>query len=164
MATINNNSKINSRPSVYDDFFPGYPSYPGDRRITQAFSDRHEAWDIRVRQNTNLHAPFDGEFVRFVVSSNGTSVLFIKDPVRKLVFRLAHVSAHPTHMWHLNEGFPISFNKGDVIAVTGGSPGTFGAGRSTGPHLHMRIEDMQGAAINPSLFYHDLEGKQQLKY
>lgn len=38
--------------------------------------------------------------------------------------------------------------RGDFLALSGGTPGTPGAGRSTGPHIHCKLR-IDGTEVNP---------------
>lgn len=61
--------------------------------------------------------------------------------------------------WHLS-AFVLppgtQVNAGDVIALSGGKPGTWGAGNSTGPHIHWGVKIGQRwvdpAELNPKNF------------
>jgi murein DD-endopeptidase MepM/ murein hydrolase activator NlpD len=39
---------------------------------------------------------------------------------------------------------------GDIIGLSGGKAGAAGAGDSTGPHLHLQINDPSGTPVNPA--------------
>jgi murein DD-endopeptidase MepM/ murein hydrolase activator NlpD len=116
--------------------------------------DFHEGVDIRAAQGTPLTNLEKGS-VSWITSQEhgnaaGTSVT-IRGDVSGLHTTYAHMSslapflraAMATRPSSSNGvGFPVGavpVAAGQSIGTTGGAPGTWGAGRSTGPHLHLRI-------------------------
>lgn len=53
------------------------------------------------------------------------------------------------HLSQVNVTYGQHVNSGDVLGLTGGIPGTAGAGHSTGPHVHISMLQ-NGQAIDPS--------------
>lgn len=128
--------------------FPGHiprliwPVDPG-RGITAVFHDReyeamfgvlHNAIDYRARQGTVVRAAAPG--VVYKVKDNGLRYSYIM---------LAHAGELQTVYGHMSkmlvrEGDTVQ--AGQAIGLSGGSPGTRGAGlMTTGPHLHFEVFD-----------------------
>lgn len=91
----------------------------------------HMGTDFAVPQGTELRATTTGR-IRTYSGTGGNGVDIVTDD--GLVVR----------NWHLSE-FRVSagdwVTAGQVIGLTGGARGTWGAGNSTGPHLHWEIRD-----------------------
>jgi murein DD-endopeptidase MepM/ murein hydrolase activator NlpD len=112
------------------------------RRITAYFRDpsyyatvgaQHDAIDIGTPQGTDVTAPADGYVYYILAPAPGNySYLAIK-----------HKDGYVTVYGHLSEidVEPYQFvHAGDIIAKSGGMPGTPGAGpATTGPHLHFEV-------------------------
>jgi|GEM_PF-479999 len=122
------------------DFHPSWPVSPS-RGISAYFHDAsylkamgipHEAVDIRALQSTPIHAPADG--VVYKTRDNGYGYSYII---------LAHSGGFMTLYGHVSdievkEGQKIK--QGQVIGLSGATPGTKGAGlMTTGPHLHFEV-------------------------
>lgn len=90
----------------------------------------HIGTDYGVPQGTPLRATVDGTIRRWadqygawcldIIAANGTRV-------------------HNGHLSRMDAATGQRVNAGDVIGLTGGIPGTPGAGWSTGAHLHQEI-------------------------
>ena len=100
--------------------------WPGQR-----VGSYHVGTDFGIAQGTPLRATVDGTIVRHNSDGYGAYVLdIIADD--GLLVRNGHLSR-----MDVNTGQRVK--AGDVIGLTGGLPGTPGAGWSTGPHLHWEL-------------------------
>ncbi len=68
---------------------------------------------------------------------------------KKVEYRFAHLQEGGINV---KEGDKI--NIGDVIAKSGGTKGTKGAGRSSGAHLHLEVK-VDGKAVDPDSFFNE---------
>lgn len=114
---------------------PSYQAY---------FGVSHNAVDVRTPQNSPVHAVADS--VVYQAKDNGYGYSYIT---------LVHAGNVMTVYGHISsilvkEGQVVS--QGDIIGLSGGMPGTLGAGyMTTGPHLHLEfISD--GAYVDPLRF------------
>jgi murein DD-endopeptidase MepM/ murein hydrolase activator NlpD len=114
------------------------PSYQG------YFGVQHNAVDIRADQGTPIRAAADG--VVYKAKDNGTGYSYIVVVHHDdLMTTYGHVSNIM-----VEEGQVVS--AGDVIGLSGGMPGTKGAGyMTTGPHLHFEVMK-NGAYVDPLRF------------
>jgi murein DD-endopeptidase MepM/ murein hydrolase activator NlpD len=110
------------------------PSYPKKWGL-------HQAIDIRAKQYTEIHAPANAYV--FQTKDNGMGYSYIV---------LAHKNNFITVYGHVSEILVTPgtiVKKGDVIGLSGGTPGTKGAGlQTTGPHLHFEVY-YRGEPVNP---------------
>jgi len=126
-----------------EEQIPAYQSFiwpVTPNKITAYFHDPlypkrwgiHNAMDIRAKQYTEIHAPANGYV--FQTKDNGMGYSYII---------LAHKNKLVTVYGHVSEilvkpGTVVK--QGDLIGLTGGMPGTKGAGwQTTGPHLHFEV-------------------------
>ena len=112
-----------------------------------ASAGRPDHWgtDFGVAQGTPLRATADGTITRHNNDGLGAYVLdIITDD--GLLIRNGHLSR-----MDVNTGQRVT--AGQIIGLTGGQPGTPGAGYSTGPHLHWELRRDRawsaGAWIDP---------------
>jgi murein DD-endopeptidase MepM/ murein hydrolase activator NlpD len=102
-------------------------------------STNHEGVDIATPSGTQIYAPFDIE-VRDASSSGCGTGARVSSP---------HLKGFEVGLCHLSKLQTGKVSKGQVFALSGGTPGTSGAGASTGPHLHIGWFDPQGNPTNP---------------
>jgi murein DD-endopeptidase MepM/ murein hydrolase activator NlpD len=122
------------------EFTPGWPvnplrgisAYFHDSAYAGFFHMQHQAVDIPTPQGTPIHAPADG-FV-YKTADNGYGYSYIM---------IAHANGFMTLYGHVssilvNVGDEVK--AGDIIGLSGATPGTKGAGvYTTGPHLHFEV-------------------------
>ncbi len=113
---------------------PTYIStYFHDADYFDSVGSEHEGIDIPVDQATEIRAPMAG-YIYFVnePTQNGYGYLAIKHP-NGFMTVYGHVSSILVKKFDFVE-------KGQVFALSGGAPGTFGAGiMSSGAHLHFEV-------------------------
>ena len=124
-----------------------WPVFPS--KITAYFEDPtypkrwgvHKAIDIRAKQFTEIRAPANAYV--FQTKDNGMGYSYII---------LAHKNQLITVYGHVSEILVKAgtvVKQGDVIGLTGGTPGTKGAGwQTTGPHLHFEVWH-RGEQVDP---------------
>jgi murein DD-endopeptidase MepM/ murein hydrolase activator NlpD len=111
-----------------------------DQAYEARFGIPHHAIDIPVEQGSAIRAAADGTVEKIVDNGLGYSYVILKHEGFSSLY--GHVSAT-----YVKEGDTVQ--QGDVIAASGGRPGTKGAGTlTTGPHLHFEVS-IDGAQIDP---------------
>jgi murein DD-endopeptidase MepM/ murein hydrolase activator NlpD len=122
----------------------GISAYFHDPAYAAFFGVQHNAIDIRTPQGSAIRAPADG--IVYKVKDNGYGYSYLI---------LAHSGGYTTTYGHISEfevkeGDKVSL--GQVIAMSGGTPGSKGAGfMTTGPHLHFEIMK-NGQYVDPLLY------------
>jgi len=133
------------------DGYEGETSFiwPVHGRITALFHDpsypfrnlfEHAGVDIAVPQGTAIQAAAPGFVARVYKGQDyGYYVLII------------HANGFATlyaHMSRIDVELDQYVSRGQIIGLSGGRPGTVGAGFSTGPHTHFEIR-LNGIPVNP---------------
>lgn len=130
------------------------PDWPLTGIITTLFKDpnyifrsafEHDAIDIAVPQGTAVKAADSG--VVAVVRFDGTS--------NYAYISIVHAGNFSTIYGHVSQVFVSpeeTVQKGQTVALSGGYPGTVGAGPyTTGPHLHFGVR-LNGIPVDPLLY------------
>lgn len=127
----------------------GLSAYFDDSSYVSAFGVAHNAIDIRVSHGSPVYAPADGVVYKVVYDEESIGYAYVMLAHRKGVVTVyGHVSAVA-----VTEGDYVQ--RGDILGMTGGTPGSIGAGlRTTGPHLHFEVWQ-DGILVDP-LDYLDL--------
>ncbi|PIT89477.1 MAG: hypothetical protein COU27_00125, partial [Candidatus Levybacteria bacterium CG10_big_fil_rev_8_21_14_0_10_36_7] len=129
---------------------PGFMWPTDGRYVTARFHDpdypyrhifEHPAIDIRAEQGTPIRAAESGYVAQ--AKFNGKKYAYVM---------IIHNDGFSTVYGHVSKIYVKSeqlVKKGDIIALSGGAPGTDGAGSLTsGPHLHFEIR-LDGIPVNP---------------
>ncbi|MFZ5392569.1 MAG: murein hydrolase activator EnvC family protein [Patescibacteria group bacterium] len=133
----------------------GYP-LSGSNRISviggdfmdpyYGFGFPHTGVDLAAGQGTPVYAAGEG-VILVAHDSGGVGLSYIV---------IQHPSGFMTKYLHMSEIFVSTgqyIARGEAIGLSGGAPGTNGAGFfTTGPHLHFEINDANGNAVNPHEF------------
>ncbi len=109
----------------------GVSAYFHDASYEKRFGLSHQAIDIPVAQGSDVRAAADGTVDRVIDNGLGYSYIIVTHDGFATLY--GHVSAS-----YVEEGQAV--RRGEVIAASGGMPGTRGAGAlTTGPHLHLEV-------------------------
>lgn len=113
--------------------YTGNPNYAGGV---------HTGVDIAIPQGTPLYAPVSGEVVFAGLGNIGPGIgtVVIRDQ-NGVLWKFGHLSG-----WNVTEGSWIV--KGAKFGHSGGAENTFGAGYSTGPHVHFE-QWIDGKPVDP---------------
>lgn len=118
------------------------PFGPRDNSMHPNISKFHKGIDYGVPEGSAVFSAADGVVAE--VGSRGGYGTFVL---------IKHDDGRTTRYAHLRQvlvsrGDRIS--AGQIIARSGGKPGSPGAGNSTGPHLHFEMTDKNGVKVNPA--------------
>lgn len=110
----------------------GVSAFFREASYAQVFGMQHNAVDIRAYQNTPIRAPAEGIVYKAVDNGYGYSYVI-----------LAHQKGFMTVYGHVTKILVKPgqiIEAGEVIGLSGATPGTLGAGvYTTGPHLHFEV-------------------------
>lgn len=119
----------------------GISAYYHDKEYEDVFHVTHQAIDIPAPQGTEILAPALGYVYKVTDNGMGYSSLILAHR-DNLMTVYGHVSE-----FLVEEGQLVA--EGTPIALSGGTPGTIGAGwMTTGPHLHFEVFK-NGSHVNP---------------
>lgn len=123
-----------------DPNYRGISAYYHDPTYPFRHMFEHSGIDIPAAQGTELKAPAPG-YVAWVKQGRlyGNYIMII------------HTNGIATLYAHLSKPLVVAdqfVSRGETIALTGGMPGTSGAGLSTGPHLHFEVR-LNGIPVDP---------------
>lgn len=121
----------------------GLTAFFHDSGYRAVFGVDHYATDIRANQGSPIYAPADGVVYNVVFDPKSTSYAYIM---------IAHRMGVMTLYGHVSEpGVKAGdyVTRGQIIGLTGATPGTVGSGyRTTGPHLHFEVWQ-DGVRVDP---------------
>jgi len=122
----------------------GSMTWPASGPVTSGFGPRwgrmHEGLDIAVNQGSRVVAASGGTVV-YTGLDGGYGNAVVINHGGGITTRYAHLSS-------IGVSTGQSVSQGASIGLSGGDPGTQGAGSSTGAHLHFEVR-VSGTAYNP---------------
>lgn len=130
----------------------GITALYSDSGYVELFGVQHGALDIRASHGSPIYSPADGVIFDIKFDDESTAYAYIMIAHRKGVMTLAgHISGLPQKNGRtLQVGDFVE--QGEMVAFSGATPKTVGAGeRTTGPHLHFEVWQ-DGARVDPLLY------------
>lgn len=112
----------------------GISAYFHDEKYKQRFGQEHDAIDIPVPQGSDVKSATAGYVYKAVDNGKGFSYIVIlhRDNIRTMYGHISKIMVEEGQM----------VQEGEVIGLSGGTPGTDGAGTlTTGPHLHFQVTE-----------------------
>jgi hypothetical protein len=133
-----------------------YPSNGKKVLITSPYGMRngtmHHGLDLRAKQGSNILAITDGVVTTVVSDSQicGGTLRIDHGTIdgKKIHSRFCHVSE-----FLVKDGDKVK--QGQIVAKSGGTPGTKGDGRTNGPHIHFEF-GINGSAVDPKQYYDEM--------
>ncbi|MFL5515049.1 MAG: murein hydrolase activator EnvC family protein [Gemmatimonadales bacterium] len=132
----------------------GALSYPVQAPITSPYGMRvhpvtgiyklHDGTDFGVGCGTPVHAAASGTVIQAALTIGYGNQLVIDHGV----IRGAGVATSYNHLMRFSVGYGAHVSRGQVIGYSGGGEGMYGAGYSTGCHLHFMVY-VNGGTTNP---------------
>lgn len=127
-----------------------------DLHITSGYKTRsrpdHIGVDLRVRQGSKLYACEQSIVKRVLKDKWGARIIDLR--VGNTVYRYGHILQSTVKVGQ-------QLIEGQFIGLSGGQPGTDGAGNSTGPHLHFEIMDLNFKRIDPTFYINQIFSQPQ---
>jgi hypothetical protein len=130
----------------------------GDHKINSPFGKRngrmHEGIDINVSQGSPVYASRAGTVTQagnFNPTGYGNAVYLSHRPTGTDNVVGPVAASEESRYGHLSKiivARGVSVRQGDLIGLSGGQPGTPGAGDANGPHLHFEIRK-KGSPVDP---------------
>ncbi len=104
---------------------------------------QHSGIDIRASQGTPIRAAASGYIARAKLCSTASCYSYV------LIIHTGSISTLYGHLSRVDVTGDQFVQKGDIIGLSGGRPGTVGAGPFvTGPHLHFEVR-LNGIPVDP---------------